>query len=180
MIKADQIGVYGRVLPTVWEQVKKKKKLEFNLLSIASAADYPPSAEWYEDIMWNCLHDYPIKTLIHNLKQLKGGDCYSVSLTRFSVDWRGLPSLLFDLSWTSLIRPAGLVVYLETNLGDKLDTDHRFKGFNEGTKPPRMINIGWVFLNVGIFQLELKLNLWYIVYYMKWYKYEYYIVIVSV
>lgn len=34
--------------------------------------------------MRNCLHDYPIKRLIHNLKQLKGGDCYSVFLTRFS------------------------------------------------------------------------------------------------
>ena len=34
--------------------------------------------------MRNCLHDYPIKRLIHNLKQLKEGDCYSVFLTRFS------------------------------------------------------------------------------------------------
>lgn len=53
-----------------------------------------PSAEWCEDIMWNCLHDYPIKRLIHNLNQLKGRDCYSVFLTRFSqaVDWWGLPS----------------------------------------------------------------------------------------
>ena len=78
MLKADQIGVFSRLLQTEREKEERKRKkiktLKFNLLWCR----LQPHAEWYEDIMRNCLHDYPIKRLIHNLTQLKGGDCYSV------------------------------------------------------------------------------------------------------
>lgn len=98
MPTADQIGVFGCVLQSV-SNWRRRKKIQFALYCLCYRL--PQSTGWYEDIMWNCLHDYPIKRLIHNLKQLKGGDCYSVFLTRFSqaVDCWGLPSLTSLLVW---------------------------------------------------------------------------------
>lgn len=58
------------------KEEREGKNMKF--ICFASAADYTREPR-----------DYPIKRFIHNLKQLKGGDCFSVFLLIFSraADW---------------------------------------------------------------------------------------------